>query len=98
MAKLKGCEVITLAAITCAMALAACGSSGHSVAVASSRSFLAQSELKVSECMRSHGVPSFPDPSAGGGFNLNRSGISPMSPTFGSAQQRCFKLLPGGSR
>jgi len=42
-------------------------------------------------------VPNFPDPSGGGsGFNLNGTGINPQSPAFESAQQTCFKLLPGG--
>jgi hypothetical protein len=97
MAKLKGCNEITLAAITCAMAIAACGSSGHSVGAASGGSSLSNAERKVSECMRSHGVPNFPDPSGGGGgFNLDGTGINPQSPAFQSAQQTCFKLLPGG--
>jgi hypothetical protein len=97
MAKLKGRKVITLPAITCAMAIAACGTSGHSGGAASGGSSLSNSELKVSECMRSHGVPNFPDPSGGGGgFNLNGSGINPQSPAFDSAQRTCFKLLPGG--
>ena len=47
--------------------------------------------------MRSHGVPNFPDPSGGGGFNLNGTGINPQSPSFESAQQRCFKLLPAAA-
>jgi hypothetical protein len=97
MAKLKGCKVIRLAAITCAMAIAACGASRHSVGAASGGSSLANSELKVSECMRSHRVPNFPDPNGvGGGFNLNGTGINPQSPAFESAQQTCFRLLPGG--
>jgi hypothetical protein len=78
-------------AVAGAIAIAACGSSGPT-AVGSS---LARSELRVSECMRSHGVPSFPDPK-GGGFDLNGSGIDPQSPAFQAAQKRCFKLLPGG--
>jgi hypothetical protein len=47
--------------------------------------------------MRSHGVPSFPDPSSGGGIQISsRSGINPFSPAFKAAQSQCFKLLPGG--
>ncbi len=46
--------------------------------------------------MRAHGVPSFPDPSAGGGVNIP-SGVNPRSPAFESAQRACVKLLPGGS-
>ncbi len=46
--------------------------------------------------MRSHGVPSFPDPSGGGGINLDGTGVNPQSPAFKSARQACFRLLPGG--
>ena len=97
MARLADCKVIILAAVTCAMAIAACGSSTHSAGATLGGSSLANAELTVSECMRSHGVPNFPDPSGGGGgFNLNGSGINPQSLAFESAQHRCFKLLPGG--
>jgi hypothetical protein len=41
--------------------------------------------------MRSHGVPSFPDP--GGSFS---PGIK-QNPAFGPAMQRCNKLLPSGT-
>jgi len=96
MAKLKGWKVIALAAMTCGLVIASCGSSSG-VLSAPSASSLARAELKVSECMRSHGVSTFPDPSGGaGGFNLNGSGINPQSPAFQSAQRTCFKLLPGG--
>jgi hypothetical protein len=47
--------------------------------------------------MRSHGLPDFPDPSAGGGIQINvGSGIDPQSPAFQAAQQSCKKDLPGG--
>ena len=90
--------MITLVAVTCAVAVGACGSSGHSFGAASGGSSLANAERKVSECMRSHQVPNFPDPSVGGGggFNLNGTGINPQSSAFESAQRTCFKLLPGG--
>jgi hypothetical protein len=45
--------------------------------------------------MRSHGVPSFPDPSAQGGINIPDS-VNPASPAFQAAQATCKKLLPGG--
>lgn len=48
--------------------------------------------------MRSHGVPNFPDPPAGGGgVQLSAgSGINPQSPAFQAAQNACQKLLPLG--
>lgn len=48
-------------------------------------------------CMRSHGVPNFPDPGSGGGVQISAgSGINPFSPAFKAAQSQCAKLLPGG--
>jgi hypothetical protein len=47
-----------------------------------------------SQCMRSHGVHNFPDPSAQGGINISpATGINPDSPTFQAAQRACQKLL-----
>ena len=83
---------IALAAVSCALVLAACGSSN-----ATNRSSFASAGLKFAACMRSHGISNFPDPSAGGGINIPvGSGINPQSPAFESAQRSCFKLLPGG--
>jgi len=47
--------------------------------------------------MRSHGIPSFPDPSTGGGglsFHFSGNGPSPFSPAFRAAHAACSKLLP----
>jgi hypothetical protein len=49
--------------------------------------------------MRTNGVPSFADPSPGGGIQIP-NGVNPRSPAFVSAQRACSKLLPplGGGR
>ncbi|HXA55452.1 MAG TPA: hypothetical protein VNV37_11330 [Solirubrobacteraceae bacterium] len=56
--------------------------------------------LKFSECMRSHGVPNFPDPKfEGGGVRMSLhagpGGINPQSPQFQAAQKACQGDLPG---
>jgi hypothetical protein len=52
--------------------------------------------LKYSLCMRSHGVPNFPDPSPGGGFVFQAgSGLNPSSPALKSAMAKCQKYMGG---
>ena len=62
--------------------------------------------LKFSECMRSHGVSGFPDPSTSqgqnaigiDGYNFNLpSNLNLQSPAFKSAQKTCGNLIAGGS-
>jgi hypothetical protein len=60
-----------------------------------------ESALNFSKCMRSHGVPNFPDPefhSGGGGVGIRiggkGSGIDPNSPQFKAAQKACQSDLP----
>jgi hypothetical protein len=57
--------------------------------------------LKYSQCMRSHGVTSFPDPTDSGGrigLRVNLSGsVNPQSPIFQRAQTACASLQPGGA-
>lgn len=86
---------VLLTAVGCAMALAACGSSAKSST--GSGSSLEAAGVKFAACMRSHGVPTFPDPGASGGIQFSTgSGIDPQSPAFQSARSACSKLLPGG--
>lgn len=53
--------------------------------------------LVFARCMRSHGVPDFPDPpSASGGafgFVFGSGGIDPAAPLFRIAQQRCSSVF-----
>jgi hypothetical protein len=53
-------------------------------------------ELKLAQCMRSHGVPDFPDPNKNGGFS-GTSTVNPSSPTFQNAQATCMRLAGLGS-
>ncbi|MGH9105431.1 MAG: hypothetical protein ACRDZX_06255 [Acidimicrobiales bacterium] len=54
-----------------------------------------QEALKFSECIRSHGITNFPDPSSSGGIDLNSSsGIDPQSAQFQTAQNACRKYFP----
>ena len=60
-----------------------------------------QNAVEFSSCMRSHGVPKFPDPQFGPGGKVtihidSSSGIDPMSPEFQNARKACQKDLPGG--
>lgn len=59
-----------------------------------------QQALKFSACMRSHGVPGFPDPVfSGNGARLQLSagsGVNPAAPAFKAAQKVCGTPLPGG--
>ena len=57
-------------------------------------------ELAYSRCMRSHGVPSFPDPKqVGGGIQVgSASGIDPRSTLYVSAETACAHLLENGGQ
>ena len=87
----------------CAWLLAACGGSSHRAPGAA-----ASAQLRLSECMRAHGIRNFPDPVEGaGGEGLSVSvgvgsetttigGIPFSGPAFESAIKAC-KFFGGGS-
>jgi hypothetical protein len=56
--------------------------------------------LRFARCMRSHGVPDWPDPtsgSAGWGFNLvHVHGFDPNSPQIDHKMDECDPVLPAG--
>jgi hypothetical protein len=98
---------VALAAVACAASLAACGSSGKP-STGSSAGGEAQG-IKFADCMRSHGVPSFPDPTStppsgppaggiaiggGGGVFLSVPQAAMESPAFKRAATECG--FPGG--
>jgi hypothetical protein len=52
--------------------------------------------LKYSTCMRSDGVPSFPDPNGQGLIQINATGtLEPSSPQFRKAETACKSLENG---
>lgn len=79
-------------AVGCAAVLAACGSSNDPGLPAASGDPL----VKYAQCLRSHGVPNFPDPSGSHGLAIPND-INPQSRAFTSAQRACVKLAHGGS-
>jgi hypothetical protein len=52
--------------------------------------------LAFAKCMRSNGVPNFPDPQPGGGALFSVAGINPLAPAVKAAQAKCQKLIGGG--
>jgi hypothetical protein len=52
-------------------------------------------ELTWARCLRSHGVPSFPDPNNQGAFDSSK--FDPTSPAFQSASNACKSLQPTGA-
>jgi hypothetical protein len=88
------------------LAVAGCGGGSKlSGSVAGSSGYGAK--LEFSMCMRTHGVPSFPDPSPNGAGAGERSSsldgivipstIDMQSPAFQAAVRSCRQVLTGGS-
>lgn len=50
-------------------------------------------EVKFADCMRAHGVPSFPDPDHDGAFTLP-PGVTPQTPAFSGAMDACKSVRP----
>jgi hypothetical protein len=90
---------LAAAAIALLATATACGSSAPSASTPT----YAQ-ELSLVGCMRSHGVPNFPDPSASGGYSLTAQGslvgaggsVDINSTVAQRAYGDCRHLLPGG--
>lgn len=93
-----------LAVVAAAAVLAtACGASKDpSTSSTSAGSATLTQELALTQCMRSHGLPNFPDPNASGGFSLTTSSSAPSgevnidSSQVQTAYGKCRHLLPGG--
>jgi hypothetical protein len=85
--------------------LASCGGGAHTI----STSKLMSGALAYADCMRSHGVPDFPDPNSHGDFQLRPIRIEngrttptedlvPSSPAFQAGQRACGSFGSAGQR
>lgn len=78
------------------------GSTTTTAATAGGSSSSGQTQLAKAEayshCMRSHGVPNWPDPVAtpDGGYGFRTTGIDPHSAAFQRGTEECNRLVPGG--
>ena len=59
-------------------------------------------DLKFAQCMRSHGVPDFPDPTSSDGrvefvISVSRDGFDPHSPQILAKARDCEHVLPAGT-
>jgi hypothetical protein len=52
-------------------------------------------DVKWARCMRSHGVPGFPDPNSSG--QIDSAKFDPQSPAFKRASAACQSLQPSGA-
>jgi hypothetical protein len=94
--------------MVCAAIIAGCGGSSPSDATGATTAAGKVSAFALSKCMRAHGVPNFPDPTAGagGGLSISKSrggggtltvnGVTMSGPAFQSARKACKQYLPGG--
>ncbi len=98
-------QLAALAALIAGLAAlaAGCGSKGPSATTGQSAQSSQQNGVNAayafSRCMRSHGLPSFPDPkvSVGQGHTAVGIAVNPSetgSPKFKSAQKACSRILP----
>jgi hypothetical protein len=85
---------LALLAAACTGSPSSTGSGGASNAAGSTSS---QSALAFAQCMRSHGVPNYPDPDSSGELpktDAEQLGVSTSQ--FQAAQQACRHVLPTG--
>jgi hypothetical protein len=84
--------LIAVAVTSGVLVIAGCGFSSKPGRTGESAASGVSAGVRYSNCMRSHGVPNFPDPGAGGKRGFGRQLVTPA---FQAAQKTCAGLLPG---
>jgi hypothetical protein len=91
--KLRRMSVLAAAAAGIALLAAACGGGGGGPSSAQSPKY--QKALRFVQCMRTHGVPTFPDPTSNGAISDSQASVN--SPQVLSAFANCRAMLPAGA-
>jgi hypothetical protein len=93
-------RLLTVAALLCGALVTGCGGSSSSptggASTSASAASAVESGLAFTRCIRSHGVPNFPDPKVSGQMVRLGSASTLQSPAFQSAARSCQRLLPKG--
>jgi hypothetical protein len=74
------------------------GGSSNAAMAANIQSTNSEKTLAYSRCMRSHGVPNFPDPDSSGSLPASAKQIGASNLRFDAAQTACRHLLPNSSQ
>jgi hypothetical protein len=87
-----------LAAITLGAAACSSSSPGSGGPASTAESAAYRANIAFAQCMRTHGVPDFPDPQPGSNFSVSGgpAGAAAQTPS-GKAYLTCQHLLPNGS-
>jgi len=88
-------RLFALGVACCALLIDGCGSAAKPSSTGTSTAY-AQG-VKYSDCMRSDGVPNYPDPDTGGNDQQQTSAVNQQSPAYQSAQRACAPLHPGNN-
>ncbi len=93
-------RLLTAVALLSGALMAGCGGSAGSAtggaSTSASKAGAVESGLAFTRCIRSHGVPNFPDPKVSGQTVRMGSASTVQSPAFQSAAHSCQRLLPKG--
>jgi hypothetical protein len=93
-AAVSAAAALALLAAACSDGPSSAGSGSSTTASGSAHS----KALAYAECVRSHGVPNFPDPGSSGGFDKTTvSQLAAGNSQFQTATHTCAHLLPSGS-